>query len=204
VGETGSITCTGTLASGETASFAIVVRVNSNVADGTIITNVSSFNGESSSDTVEVKTSATLIFSKSAPSQALASSPLIYTLQITNPGPSDAQNVIVTDTLPANVSFVSASNGGTFAGGQVIFNFGTIAAGATVTATITTNVNSDVRAGAVLSNTATITSDTPNSGDPSITAETIAQTVVAAVPSPTLAPVILFPAGGIPSPACGC
>ena len=36
---------------------------------------------------------------------------LLYELQVSNAGPSDAQNVVVTDTLDANVTFVSASAG---------------------------------------------------------------------------------------------
>jgi uncharacterized repeat protein (TIGR01451 family) len=200
IGSTGSITCTGTLPSGESASFALVVKVNDDTADGTIITNTSSFDDQSSTDTIEVKTSTVLVLSKLAPSQASAGNLLTYTLQVTNDGPTDAQNVILTDILPSNISFVSASDGGTFVGGQVIFNLGTIPVGTTATVTITANVNSGVRPGTILNNTATVTSDTPNTGDPSTTT----QTVIGALPPSNPFPIILFPSGGIPSPACGC
>jgi uncharacterized repeat protein (TIGR01451 family) len=38
-----------------------------------------------------------------------ATSNLVYTISVTNFGPSSAGSVMVTDTLPANVIFVSAS-----------------------------------------------------------------------------------------------
>ena len=43
----------------------------------------------------------------------VAGTDLTYTLVVTNDGPSDATNVVVTDPLPAGTSFVSADNGGT-------------------------------------------------------------------------------------------
>ena len=42
-----------------------------------------------------------------------------YTITVTNLGPSTASNVAVTDTLPTNVVFVSASSGGTLSNGIV-------------------------------------------------------------------------------------
>src|SRR5206468_10269907 len=45
--------------------------------------------------------------------------PLTHTISVTNNGPSDASAVVVRDTLPAGVTFVSASNGGTVATGVV-------------------------------------------------------------------------------------
>ena len=35
--------------------------------------------------------------------------PMTYSLTVTNDGPSDAENVVVTDTLPAEVTFDSAA-----------------------------------------------------------------------------------------------
>jgi uncharacterized protein len=99
VGSTGSVTCTGTLPSGDSASFALIVKVSNDIADDTIITNVTSFNDQSATDTIQAKTSA-LILSESAPSQAFADSSLTYTLQVTNDGPTDAQTAI--EALPTS------------------------------------------------------------------------------------------------------
>ncbi len=67
---------------------------------------------------------------------------LVYLLTITNSGPVPATSVTVTDSLPVNVSFVSASAGGANAAGKVIWTVSSLAAGAatnfvlTVTPTI--------------------------------------------------------------------
>lgn len=78
-----------------------------------------------------------------AVSQSIAASSLtpgqnlIYTLAITNLGPQSAANLVVTDTVPANTVFVSASSGGTFSAGNVLFNVGTLAANAVTNFTVT-------------------------------------------------------------------
>ena len=61
---------------------------------------------------------------------AVAGQNLIYQLTVTNLGPSTAAGVVVTDTLPAGVSFVSASPGSTFVGGTVALTVGNLAANA--------------------------------------------------------------------------
>jgi uncharacterized repeat protein (TIGR01451 family) len=74
-----------------------------------------------------------------------------YTIQVTNNGPDDATNVTVTDTLPATVTFVSASPGCAETSGTVTCNIGNLAASAsasvqidvtpTVAGTITNNAS---------------------------------------------------------------
>lgn len=78
-----------------------------------------------------------------------------YTLVVTNVGPFPAVNVTVVDTLPANNSFVSATTeqGAFSVAGQIVtFNVGTLAVGASVTATVVVRAN----APGSLANTATI------------------------------------------------
>ncbi|MCC7201161.1 MAG: DUF11 domain-containing protein [Nitrospirae bacterium] len=66
---------------------------------------------------------------------------LTYILNITNNGPTQANNVIVTDTLPAGVTFVSAvpTQGSCSGTGTVTCNLGSIANGANATVTIVVN-----------------------------------------------------------------
>jgi uncharacterized repeat protein (TIGR01451 family) len=81
---------------------------------------------------------------------------LTYTITVTNLGPDAATNVVVTDTLPSGVRFVSASPECVHAAGVVTCNLGTIPAGDSVTITIVVTPT----ARGTISNTATVTSDT--------------------------------------------
>ena len=62
-----------------------------------------------------------------------------YTIRVTNPGPNDATDVVVTDTLPSQVDFKSATaSSGTCnrAGSVVTCNLGQVNSGVTATVTI--------------------------------------------------------------------
>jgi uncharacterized repeat protein (TIGR01451 family) len=51
---------------------------------------------------------------------------LTYTISYRNYGSVAATNVLLSDIIPAGLEFVSASNGGTFTGGSVSWNLGTV------------------------------------------------------------------------------
>ena len=72
-----------------------------------------------------------------APNSLTLGQNLVYTLNITNLGPQAAANVAVTDSVPANATFVSASSGGTYSAGKVTFNASMLAAGSATNLTIT-------------------------------------------------------------------
>ena len=75
---------------------------------------------------------------KSAPASVYSGAPFNYTITVTNLGPSPATSLSITDSLPANVTFVSASPGAFTNGSQVIWtNFGPVAAGTATNLTIT-------------------------------------------------------------------
>ena len=80
---------------------------------------------------------ADLAIGKTAPASVLALSNLVYTLAVTNFGPFAASNVVVTDSLPVGVSFVSASGGGTTNSGVVTWNLGNLANSAVSNLTLT-------------------------------------------------------------------
>ncbi len=80
---------------------------------------------------------------------------LTYTLTVTNAGNVTASGVTVTDTLPGNVAFLSASDGGGEVGGVVAWPTFSLAGGAAVTRTVTVQVANPLPAGALaLTNTA--------------------------------------------------
>jgi uncharacterized repeat protein (TIGR01451 family) len=89
---------------------------------------------------------ANLVLTKTgAPNPVNAGSQLTYTLTTQNNGPSDATGMVLTDTLPAGVQYVSASGAGagtaTVSNGTVTLQLGTLAAGAApLTTTIVVGV----------------------------------------------------------------
>ncbi len=89
---------------------------------------------------------------------------VVYDLVATNDGPSDAQDVVLTETLPADFSVTSAPGCST-SGQTVTCTVGTVAAGATVSRTITADIA--LTADGVYTATATVsaTTDDPNSGN---------------------------------------
>ncbi|WP_300372447.1 choice-of-anchor A family protein [Nocardioides sp.] len=72
-----------------------------------------------------------------------------YTLTATNVGDADATGVVVHDTLPAGVTFVSATAPCTQSTGVVTCNVGNLAAGASATVTITVTANPIAGAGPI-------------------------------------------------------
>ncbi|MBX3277222.1 MAG: DUF11 domain-containing protein [Acidobacteria bacterium] len=110
----------GVLPAGSAGTIQFAVRVAENVLDGVVIKNqatIASDSGDAnpsnnvSNETQNVvRARADLEIAKTAPVDVLAGSQINYGLQVTNNGPSNAQSVVVKDTLPAGVSFVSATS----------------------------------------------------------------------------------------------
>ena len=95
---------------------------------------------------------------------------LTYTALVTNNGPVAALNVVLTNTLPSNVSFISASQGATVANGNtIICNLGNLDVGAS--ATVTINVRGIVVSGgtATASVGSTVTDPLPGNNTASVT-----------------------------------
>ena len=137
----------GGLASGATATVTILVTMNSGTR-GTI-TNTAVISGNepdpnlannTSTVTTQVSPLVDLAIVKSAsPNPAIAGAALTYALNATNNGPSNATGVTITDTLPAGVTYTSAtSSQGTVsqANGTVTVSLGNLADGAGAMATI--------------------------------------------------------------------
>lgn len=170
-----------TLAPGATASATLNFTVQ-NTASGTIINTASipdlSAAGEnditnnSASANITVTPVVDLVLTKSVnDTTAAAGDTLTYTVNVVNNGPSAAQNVVITDTLPAGVTFVSGTGPGgalTAVGGVVTVNVGTLASGATTSFTVLATINANVST--VQTNTATVTTTTTDSNPANNTA----------------------------------
>ena len=108
-----------------------------------------------------------------SPDPVQAGSNITYTIGVANAGPSDAQNVTLTDAIPANTTFVSFSQtaGPPFVltaprpgeTGTVTATATSFANGASATFQLVVNVNLGTQDGTIISNTATVSSSTGDS-----------------------------------------
>lgn len=199
--------CTlGTLGVSGTAVVELVVTVPSD-SSATSMTNTATADSEepvppdplndnqvSDSVTTTIARQADLSISKTDdPDPVIAGQSLTYTVVVTNLGPSDAQGVVITDTLPTGTSFVSLDQSGTTgwscttpdvgSGGTATCTRTTLAAAASTTFTLVVavdKVGSTVENGTQLLNQAEVTSDTaepvpdPNSNTASANTTVIA------------------------------
>lgn len=121
--------------------------------------------------------SADIVVFKSGDETVALGGQITYTLSVYNAGPDEAVNVVLTDAIPANTTFVSASTDTgsvSFDGTTVTVNVGTLAFDTTAIATLVVRVNEDTPRGTIISNTVSGTSDTfdPDSLNNSATALT--------------------------------
>ncbi len=165
----GVLTCIGNPLSAGASAAPIVVTADAPTPFTSPVANSATVTGNESdpnpgNDTGTATTRpmrADLALSKTATSRpAFPDQNLAYDLTVRNNGPDAAQNVVVTDQLPADVTFVSASAGCTVSGTTVTCGLATLAAGASHTFTVTVRVAAS--ATGTLSNTATTTSDIPD------------------------------------------
>ena len=146
-------------------------------------------NSGSATATVQPAASADLAVELTGPSDPVTvGGNLTYTIQVTNNGPSSTVATL-TDTLPAGVTFVSATGGVTPGGGILTFDLGTLAGGDQATVTIVVTPT----AAGMLTDSAT-TSGSVADSDTSNNAASRATTVAAAPPPklPDLAVAIIY------------
>jgi len=166
----GVLSCTtGPIASGASASFDVVVTLDSDLPSGSQLDNVvvvsspgvddPNLSNNSDTVTVETNTSADLSVTKAAQSTVGAGDELIYTITVINNGPSDAEGVTVVDTLPTNVDYVSNTDGCVEGpSGTLTCNLGDLAAGAARSFTVTTDVDGGANPGSTLLNNVQVSS----------------------------------------------
>ncbi|HPS70347.1 MAG TPA: S-layer homology domain-containing protein [Candidatus Cryosericum sp.] len=151
-----------------TATFTVVARVMKNAPDRSILTNSALVNGKDgagntitagpATTTVAVSAPLLTVNKTGAPNPVKAGGTLEYTISITNGGSQAATGVTVTDPVPANVTFVSADNGGVNTSGVVSWTGLTVSAGGSLTLHWSGTVANPIADNTQLTNTATVDS----------------------------------------------
>ncbi|KRD78488.1 hypothetical protein ASE43_20350 [Lysobacter sp. Root983] len=103
---------------------------------------------------------------------------VVFTLTVTNNGPSASAGVSVADLLPNGYTYVSDNGAGAYVSGTGVWTIGSLANGANASLQITATVN----ATGTYANTATVTSTT---NDPTTTNNTGPRRSTPRVPTPT-------------------
>lgn len=117
-----------------------------------------------------------------SPSTVGAGGALTYAMKVTNNGPIDSTGSSVVDTLPAGVTFVSASPGCGLASGKVTCNLGALASGTSTTLSILVTAPNHA---ASLTDTAVVTG---NEKDFVASNNNASVTVTVLAPTPTRPP----------------
>lgn len=147
-----------------------------------------------------VAPAANLALSKTdSPDPATVGQNLVYTLVVSNGGAADAEDVEIVDTLPASVTFGSASAGCTNASGTVTCALGTVPSGTSRTVQITVRPTQT----GTITNTATVSASS-STFDPQTSNNTANEpTAVGAAsagPAPGGPPAVAPPGPGVAPP----
>jgi len=175
---TSTVTCNlGDLPDTTSRTVTIVVVVDPATPDNTIVTNTAFVSANQSDpdlsdnateqDTTVIRRTDLSVAKVSSATQVHIGESLTYTITVTNHGPSVASGVILTDSLPLGVSFMSATtshgSGCGLVGGNLVCNLGSLAVGQTTTVTILTTVGCNA---AEMTNVAEVAG---NETDPNLT-----------------------------------
>ena len=172
VGAAGNISCTNPdVANAAIATFTVKVNVNAAAINGTqIVDTVNAFSGTNDPNlanntasvltVVGAATTANIVVTKTAsPNPVLAGGTITYSIVVKNNGPAAAANVVLSDPIPANTTFLSLTQTGTAwtvasTTPTVKCTINPLPSGATTTFTLTVTVGAAVTSGTKISNTA--------------------------------------------------
>jgi uncharacterized repeat protein (TIGR01451 family) len=194
-GGTGTVTlANASVPNGTSATFTLVVKVNAATPNGTNVMNTASAtastadpnpanNAATATTSVAAATSgADVSVTKSGSAAVSSGGTITYTIVVANAGPNAASNVVLTDALPANTTFVSLtppsgwtvttpSVGGS---GTITASNASLASGASASFSVAVAVSGSAASGSTISNTASVSSSTAdaNAGNNSATEST--------------------------------
>ena len=183
------------IASGSTDTFTIIVSAPNTLAPGSAFSDTASVTA-STADPNSANNTATVTGSIVGPpadvavtmtgtASASEGDNVMYTMTVTNNSLNQATGVVVTDTLGANLKFVSATaSQGTFSqsGSTVTYSLGTIAPGGTVTLTVTAQTLEDGTLTNSASATATSADPTPSNNSASATTSVAEPAIATSAP----------------------
>ena len=175
---TGNLATTVTLEAGDRATFIVTGLIAANatgllVNTATVAAPAGAVDPDPTNNTatssVPLTPSAALQITKAGPANAVAGTNVVYTITVTNAGPSDATGVTLADPTPPGLTFVSNAGDCTTA---FPCNLGTLPPAATRTITATFAVPSGYTTPNPIANTATVSSLTPPAVSTSATTNT--------------------------------
>ena len=175
---TGNLATTVTLEAGDRATFTVTGLIAASatgllVNTATVAAPAGAVDADPANNTatssVPLAPSAALQITKAGPANAVAGTNIVYTITVTNAGPSDATGVTLADPTPPGLTFVSNAGDCTTA---FPCNLGTLPPAATRTITATFAIPSGYTTPNPIANTATVSSLTPPAVSTSATTNT--------------------------------
>jgi uncharacterized repeat protein (TIGR01451 family) len=160
----------GTLNAGQSGSITLRVQFSASLPRGAVLTNGVAIStttpgdnpGDNTSTTSTTVIAPNVRVSKTGPARVTAGDQFTYTVTYDNNGNAPAAGVTVVDTLPAGVTFVSASPAPTSQSGSTLtWAIGTVNAGASGSISVVVQANATLANGATLTNGVTISTTTP-------------------------------------------
>lgn len=127
----------GDLASGQSRSYTIVTKPGKTGTFNNTANAMADGGLKASASAKTVVRQPKLTIAKTGPKMQFIGRNVTYQITVKNTGDAGARDAVVMDALGAGATFVSATDGGTFANGNVTWNLGTLAKGAAKTVSVT-------------------------------------------------------------------
>lgn len=185
----------GDIAANGSAQYTVTVDVDASLANNTLLTNNASVtsdtndtdpnNNDTTEDTTVIRESDLQVSKTDSVDPATAGEPLTYFITVENLGPSDANNVVATESLPADVTFIATTGCAEDPAGVPNCSLGNLAAGGSVQYQVLVDVNPGFEG--ILNNTVDVTSDSVDNNPPNNT--TTEPTIVGAAADLTISKV---------------